>query len=386
MQKATLNHYDTFVNSLNRSPSTRRKYVTEFNYYLEWLGIKDPDILIKASITTAEETRDIEDKIIEYMKYMSDTCKLSYSSINVKLCAIFHFYTINRVNIDRKYIAKFKPMKILVRKVDNAYTHEQILCLLDSSADLRLKVTILLMASTDMRIGALPGLTVGSLSKIELDNYHSHLYKIMVYRGDPEQYYTFCTFECASVIDQYLSYRQRSGEILTINSPLIREQFNSKDMFLAKRPKFLDLEAFNGMIDRLLLVTGIKNRTRKEERKLHPVMRSHGFRKFAITQMIKAKLDFSTREFLVGHRCSRGLDVNYDRTSEEDRLQEYLKAIDLLTISTENRLRKEIQDKDQIINYKLQEKDDALVTLSDQVMKLMEEVRELKKQSRSLKT
>jgi hypothetical protein len=34
----------------------------------------------------------------------------------------------------------------------------------------------------------------------------------------------------------------------------------------------------------------------------------------------------------------------------------------------------------QIINHKLQEKDDALVTLSDQVMKLMEEVQELKKQ------
>lgn len=85
----------------------------------------------------------------------------------------------------------------------------------------------------------------------------------------------------------------------------------------------------------------------------------------------------------VGHKYSRGLDVNYDRTSEDDRLQEYLKAMDLLTISPENRLRKEIHDKDQIINYKLQEKDDALTTLSDQVMKLMAEVQELKNRSHS---
>ena len=91
--------------------------------------------------------------------------------------------------------------------------------------------------------------------------------------------------------------------------------------------------------------------------------------------MKKANADFSDRVFLIGHR---GLDVNYDRTSEDDRLQEYLKAMDLLTISPENRLRKEIYDKDQIINHKLQEKDDALVTLSDQVMKLMAEVQELK--------
>ena len=42
------------------------------------------------------------------------------------------------------------------------------------------------------------------------------------------------------------------------------------------------------------------------------------------------------------HRHSRGLDVNYDRTTEEDRLQEYLKAIDLLTINLENRLKTKI--------------------------------------------
>jgi hypothetical protein len=112
--------------------------------------------------------------------------------------------------------------------------------------------------------------------------------------------------------------------------------------------------------------------------KTKEVMRSHGFRKFAITMMKKAKVDYSDREFHVGHRYSRGLDVNYDRTSEEDRLQEYLKSVDLLTISPENRLRKEVHEKDQIINHKLREKDDALVTLSDQVMKLMAEVHELK--------
>jgi hypothetical protein len=72
VQKTTVNHYDTFVNSLSRSPETQRKYVAEFNYYLEWLGIKDPDTLIKTSVTTAEEIRDIEDKIIEYIKYMSN--------------------------------------------------------------------------------------------------------------------------------------------------------------------------------------------------------------------------------------------------------------------------------------------------------------------------
>lgn len=58
--------------------------------------------------------------------------------------------------------------------------------------------------------------------------------------------------------------------------------------------------------------------------------------------MIKAKVDSGIREYLVDHKKSRGPDVNYDRTTEEDRLQEYLKAVDLLTINPENRLKIEI--------------------------------------------
>ena len=34
--------------------------------------------------------------------------------------------------------------------------------------------------------------------------------------------------------------------------------------------------------------------------------------------------------------------MHYDRTTEEDRLQEYLKAGDLLTINPENRLKRKI--------------------------------------------
>lgn len=73
-------------------------------------------------------------------------------------------------------------------------------------------------------------------------------------------------------------------------------------------------------------------------------MRSYGLRKFYVSQMIKSKVDYNTREYLVGHKVSRGLDVNYDRTSEEDRLEEYAKAIDLLTIAPEYRLKKQIKE------------------------------------------
>jgi len=161
-----------------------------------------------------------------------------------------------------------------------------------------------------------------------------NLYKINVYSNSPkDRYYTFCTPECASYIDAYLSYRKRFNDPLKPAFPLIREQFNIDDPFHIQRPKPLKPDTTQYIMKQVLKRSG---------KKTGEVMQTHGFRKFAITQMIKAKVDFSAREYLVGHKHSRGLDVNYDRTTEEDRLQEYLMAVDLLTVNSENRLKQQI--------------------------------------------
>jgi integrase len=351
--------YQKFIDSLNGSDQTREKYIQQIGYYIKYLGIKDPNTLITEDLTDSPKAvRKAEDKIIEYIKYLYNEEKLSYQTINLRVAAILSFYSINRINIDRKYVSKFKPVNRKIRKNDKAYTHKQILSVLNSQVSLRNKTITLLLASTGMRAGALHSLTVGSLEKLQVNGYaDSYLYKIKVYEQDEENYYCFTTFECTTMIDQYLNFRQRSGEVITKDSPLLREEFNHMDRFAAYRPKFLDYKSVYGIIARLLVVSGTRTKVQTDHRYLHDVMLSHGFRKFNITQMIKAKVDYSTREFLVGHKHSRGLDVNYDRTYEEDRLQEYLKAIDLLTISPENRLRKQVAEQEYTIQYKLAEKD-----------------------------
>jgi hypothetical protein len=67
-------------------------------------------------------------------------------------------------------------------------------------------------------------------------------------------------------------------------------------------------------------------------------------------------------------------------------LEDYLKAVPLLTISGGNlilqkqlvELSEKTNKNECLLSAKLQEKDDALMTLSDQVMELMSEVKELK--------
>lgn len=82
------------------------------------------------------------------------------------------------------------------------------------------------MASTDKRIGALCSLTISNMNRVAVKGCASYIYKITVYEGEPEEYYTFTTFECTQVIDDYLNEREHFGEELKPDSPLIREEFN----------------------------------------------------------------------------------------------------------------------------------------------------------------
>jgi hypothetical protein len=50
------------------------------------------------------------------------------------------------------------------------------------------------------------------------------------------------------LIDSYLSYRKSNGEILKSNSPLIREQFNTRDKLKVNNPKHLTLVTIRSLI------------------------------------------------------------------------------------------------------------------------------------------
>lgn len=75
------------------------------------------------------------------------------------------------------------------------------------------------------------------------------------------------------------------------------------------------------------------------KRKQIPVL--HGFRKFFTKQLVDSKLNPEIREMLLGHKI--GLASAYYKPTEQEMLNEYLKALDLLTINEENRLRKKVE-------------------------------------------
>ena len=119
----------------------------------------------------------------------------------------------------------------------------------NAAQDIRVKIIISLMTSSGLRYGAVNILNIGDLEKIEKYN----LYKITAYRKSKKfKYYTFCSPECSTLIDSYLSYRKNQGEILKSNSPLIREQFNTNDKLKINNPRHLTLITFRTLINDVL--------------------------------------------------------------------------------------------------------------------------------------
>lgn len=115
-----------------KSDQTKKKYIIEFNYYLKYLKIKDPDLLISNKLLDLQTmVRQVEDQIINYINHLKKL-KLSSSAINVRLHSILKFYAVNRVNLHREYIAQYKPQHKRTRR-DSAYTHEQIHKLINST-------------------------------------------------------------------------------------------------------------------------------------------------------------------------------------------------------------------------------------------------------------
>jgi lipid A disaccharide synthetase len=78
------------------------------------------------------------------------------------------------------------------------------------------------MASSGIRVGAIPSLKVSSFAKI-----NQGVGFLTVYHGSRHSYVTLVTSEFLATIEEYLEFRRRQGERIVTESPLIRDKFNT---------------------------------------------------------------------------------------------------------------------------------------------------------------
>ena len=144
--------------------------------------------------------------------------------------------------MNKDWISGFVPAEEGYRQ-DRHYTHDEIKKIIDACPEDRIKVAIHLMASTAMRVGSLTYTQREDMPLIleygDLTWLPDHQkYMIIVYNKSKEDRYpTYCTRECALVINKYLDYRRKAGEVITETSPIIREQFDPKDKLAVRSLK-----------------------------------------------------------------------------------------------------------------------------------------------------
>ena len=297
--------YKNFINSLD-SEESRRTYKRSFPYFMKFCKVDTYDVMLEIPV------KKLEGLIRDFIIYLRDDKKKSASTIMTYSAAIAHFYEMNDVVINWKKLKKFKG-KMRKTVEDVPYTRDQIKVLLDG-ATLRDRCIILLMTSAGLRRGAIPTLQLKDLTKIDRHN----LYKIFVYKREQEQYVTYCTPECAKLIDQYIDWRQRLGEQLQPTSPLFRKEFDTSSPMFIARPLAITTGMISLMMSRLLDRTGVRPQTSTEYARTG-VMQCHGFRKFFDTQCISHNMNPIYAEYLMGHKT--GLMKSYFKPTDIELLE-----------------------------------------------------------------
>ena len=188
---------------------------------------------------------------------------------------------------------------------------------------------------------------------------------LLVYRGDPESYWTFVTPEACKTLDLYREkWKSDIGRYPKPDEPLIR---STRSLVIRR----LNQKGVRKRVEKLASEIGLRPPL-KPGQKRHEVKLDHGFRKYFNTMMRRAKVNFLDKEDMMGHKV--GLERHYERYNEEDfeRFSEYQKAIPFLTISDKERQKQELAKKEKELK---EEK-----TAKRQLERKIEEVNNLEKE------
>jgi hypothetical protein len=184
-----------------------------------------------------------------------------------------------------------------------------------------------------------------------------------------------------------MDFRAQYGEKITEDSWVMRDLWQTTNMNygakfgLATFPKKLKSSGIKRLIEHALWEQGIRHRLAPGVRR-HEWKAAHGIRKYykSRTEQVMKPINV---EITMGHDI--GISESYYKPQEREVLDDYLKAVDLLTINSDkvilqkqvSELREKSKDNEYIIKAKLQEKDDQIRNMENQFTVMQSQVQAL---------
>ena len=390
--------YDPLQNFLYalKAPDSKRQYPRRLEYFFDYLGLqgnlKEKCLAFYSQAKT--DTRWTQFQLMQYIDYQKlrvEKGEIKESTINNYYKSVKLFCEMNDILLNWKMIAKGKPHHRDYAD-DRAPTLKEIKKLIDFP-DRRIKVIVLIMISSGIRVGAWNYLKWKHIIPIKNENNEVIAAKIRVYAGEKEEYFSFITPEAFDTLLEYIEFRASCGEKISGESWLIRDIWKSTNVKFQNRgglatiPRKLKSSGIRSIITRAEWEQGIREPL-SNGKKRHEFQAVHSFRKFFKSHCEQVMKSINV-EILMGHAI--GVSNSYYKPSEREILEDYLKAINVLTINKNNNniiLEKEVEElkeknenNEYLIKSKLKERDDAIMALSDQMMQLMNEINQLKKSS-----
>jgi integrase len=299
--------------------------------------------------------------------------KISTETIKNYLKPVKLFCEMNGVIINWKIISKGIKRGNRYSN-DRPPTRDEINKLLEYP-DRRIKPIVLVMVSSGIRVGSWNYLKWGDIMPLT-KNGSIVAAKIKVFNTKTNRYYSsFITIEAFTAVKEWMEFRASFGEKITPDSWVMRNLWQIKSqrygnyLGLAKHPKKFGVDGIRMLINDAWKIQGV--REKKENDARYPFKSLHGFRKFFETECQKVVKSINV-SILMSH--DTGITQHYYKPREEELLEDYIKALDLLTINSDNlvlnkqihKLEEKNKENEYVIKGKLQEKDEQIKSLTDQ--------------------
>ncbi len=386
------NPYSRFLYAISNK-ETLDYYQRKFKFFLDYLEIDGADISeqannlykkIKLEATDSDWFRDTLINYITYQKSRVTGKQITAGTLRNYYKPIKLFCDMNDILVNWKIVTRGLPSPKRAGQ-DRTPTVDEIHLILEFG-DVRIKPIVLLMVSSGIRVGAWNYLKWKHVTPLYAPNNVLLAGKLIVYAGEPEEYFTFITSEAYIALKKWMDFRKSYGEQISGESWLMRDMWRTTDMDygaktgMAHQPIQLQAGGVRSLIHRALFKQNIRPVLQKDQKR-HEFKALHGFRKFYKTVCEQVMMPGNI-ELLMGHNL--GISQSYYKPTEAQLLDNFLLVVNDLTIEKAFRLKQQVtilqEERDEVLNdlrVKDKMKDEVISGISDQLMTITRKLNEL---------